>query len=127
MIMETEPVKIERQPFSPTEKIILLVYILQLVGFLLPLIWIVAVIINYVKKSDFQYTWLINHNLWQIRTFWYGLLWYLVGTILLLIVIGYAILFLNTVWMLYRIIKGLLNFYDRKDPYIQNLSFGGRS
>lgn len=114
-----------RVPFTANEKVILTVYILQLVGFLFPLLWIVGVIINYVKRSDLETTWLISHNRWQIRTFWFSLLWYVVGSILLLIVIGYAVLVLNSLWLLYRCIKGLIYLYDRKDVYYPNLSHTG--
>ena len=36
---------------------------------------IIAVILNYVKRSDVRGTWLESHFRWQIRTFWFGLLW----------------------------------------------------
>ena len=36
---------------------------------------IIAVILNYVKRGDVSGTWLESHFRWQIRTFWYGLLW----------------------------------------------------
>jgi len=36
---------------------------------------IVAVILNYVKRADTRGTWLESHFRWQIRTFWFGLLW----------------------------------------------------
>lgn len=36
---------------------------------------IIAVIINYVKRSDVQGTYLASHFTWQIRTFWYAFWW----------------------------------------------------
>ncbi len=58
----------------------MLVYALQAAGFLLPpVVWIVAVIINYVRKDDVAGTWLESHFRWQIRTFWFGLLWVVLG------------------------------------------------
>ena len=36
---------------------------------------IIAVILNYVKRSEVRGTWLQSHFRWQIRTFWFGLLW----------------------------------------------------
>ena len=36
---------------------------------------IIAVILNYVKRGDVRGTWLESHFRWQIRTFWFGLLW----------------------------------------------------
>ena len=34
---------------------------------------IIAVILNYVKRSDVRGTWLESHFRWQIRTFWHGI------------------------------------------------------
>ena len=36
---------------------------------------IIAVVLNYVKRGEARGTWLESHFRWQIRTFWYGLLW----------------------------------------------------
>ena len=36
---------------------------------------LIAVILNYVKRSEARGTWLESHFRWQIRTFWFGLLW----------------------------------------------------
>ena len=40
---------------------------------------IIAVILNYVKRSEVRGTWLDSHFSWQIRTFWFALLWVVVG------------------------------------------------
>jgi uncharacterized membrane protein len=42
---------------------------------------LIAVVLNYVKRSEVRGTWLESHFRWQIRTFWYGLLWVAQGTI----------------------------------------------
>ena len=70
------------------------------------LIAIIALIINYVKMPDVKGTWLESHFRWQIRTFWFGLLWAIIGAITVFIAIGWLILFLNYVWLMYRVIKG---------------------
>src|SRR4029453_13170052 len=49
---------------------------------------IIAVILNYVKRSDVRGTWLDSHFSWQIRTFWYSLLWLVVGLVLFVTVVG---------------------------------------
>src|SRR5436309_5523663 len=36
---------------------------------------IIAVILNYLYRGDAHGTWLEPHFRWQIRTFWWGLLW----------------------------------------------------
>src|SRR6185503_4639663 len=49
---------------------------------------IIAVIINYVKRSEVRGTWLDSHFSWQIRTFWFALLWLAIGGVLFATVIG---------------------------------------
>jgi uncharacterized membrane protein len=90
------------------------VYALQAAGFFVGLTWIVAVVINYVKRDDVRGTWLESHFSWQIRTFWWGLLWAVVGGILVLVVVGFAVLFADAVWIIYRIVKGWLNLSENK-------------
>jgi len=93
------------------------IYALQALSFITGLTFIAAVIINYVKKEDVQGTWLESHFQWQIRTFWYGLLWGILGIALFIFVIGYFILIANTVWLIYRIIKGWLRLSEGKGMY----------
>jgi uncharacterized membrane protein len=88
------------------------VYALQAASFLVGVTFLVALIINYVKRPDVAGTYLESHFTWQIRTFWYGLLWGLVGFVGLLLVIGYLILLANMVWVLYRVVKGWLKLYE---------------
>ena len=90
------------------------VYALQAVGFFVGLTWIVAVVLNYVKRDDVRGTWLESHFDWQIRTFWWGLLWAVVGAILTLVVVGIAVLFADAVWIIYRIVKGWLSLAENK-------------
>lgn len=71
---------------------------------------IIAVILNYVKRSDVRGTWLDSHFSWQIRTFWFALLWLAVGGILFITIVGIPfafVLWIGTgLWVLYRIIRG---------------------
>lgn len=94
-----------------------LVYILQAVGFFIGLTWIVAVIVNYVKLDDSRGTWVESHFRWQIRTFWFGLLWGVIGAISMFVVVGFAVLAANYVWLIYRVVKGWLYFNERKPMY----------
>ena len=93
----------------------MLVYALQAAGFLLPpVVWIVAVIINYVKREDVTGTWLESHFRWQIRTFWFGLLWAVLGAILFVLIVGWFILAADAIWIIYRIVKGWLNLSENR-------------
>jgi uncharacterized membrane protein len=92
----------------------MVVYALQAAGFFVGITWIVAIVMDYVKRDDARGTWLESHFGWQIRTFWWGLLWAVVGGILTLVVVGFAILFADAVWIIYRIVKGWLNLAEGK-------------
>jgi len=83
---------------------------------------IIAVIINYVKRGEAKGTWLESHFAWQIRTFWYALLWAaivaLVSGVLLYVIIGIgtwiAGMFVLAIWAIYRITRGWLALKDGK-------------
>jgi uncharacterized membrane protein len=93
------------------------VYALQAASFLFVITLLVGAIINYVKREDVKGTWLESHFRWQIRTFWFTLLWAVVGFFTSFILIGYVILFFNAIWLIYRIVKGWLNLHDQKALY----------
>jgi uncharacterized membrane protein len=92
-------------------------YGLYALFFLIGISAIVAIIINYVKLDDVRNTWLESHFRWQMRTFWFGLLWAVLGFILLIIFIGWIILMANVIWIIYRLVKGWLNLNDAKPMY----------
>lgn len=91
-----------------------IVYILYALSYFTGLTAIVGIIINYVKLDDVAGTWLESHFRWQISTFWFGLLWAVIGIATTFVLIGFAILFANFCWIIYRIVKGWLNLNDNK-------------
>ena len=91
------------------------VYALQAAGFFVGITWIIAVIVDYVKRDDARGSWLESHFTWQIRTFWWGLLWGVIGGVLLLVLVGYLVLVANAVWIIYRIVKGWLRLAERRE------------
>jgi uncharacterized membrane protein len=90
------------------------VYVLYALSYFAGITAIIGIIINYVKKDDVAGTWLESHFRWQIRTFWFGLLWAVIGAATFFLLIGIAILFANFCWIIYRIVKGWLNLNDNK-------------
>ena len=80
---------------------------------------IIAVIINYVKRSEVRATWLDSHFSWQLRTFWFALLWLAIGGVLFATVVGIPfafILWLGTgIWVLYRLIRGWLALGSQRE------------
>jgi uncharacterized membrane protein len=71
---------------------------------------IIAVIINYVKRGDTRGTFLDSHFGWQIRTFWYAVLWVLLMIALVVTLVGIPFAWLMGeivgIWVLYRIARG---------------------
>jgi len=92
----------------------LAVYILYALSYFSGITAIVGIIINYVKREDVAGTWLESHFRWQIRTFWFGLLWAAIGVVTMAVAVGFAVLFANFCWIIYRIVKGWLNLNDNR-------------
>ena len=101
-------------------RLTMIVYGLQAAGFFNGLTFIAAVMLNYIKREDVADTWIDSHFRWQIRTFWFGLLWSSFGIALFFIGIGAAILSVNALWIIYRIIKGWLRLSENKPMYVEN-------
>jgi uncharacterized membrane protein len=81
---------------------------------------IIAVIMNYARRSEVRGTWLESHFRWQIRTFWYSWLWIIVTSILaallLILLVGFVIAFVGFaligLWVIYRVARGWLALRD---------------
>jgi uncharacterized membrane protein len=87
---------------------------------------IVAVIMNYARRSDTRGTFLESHFRWQIRTFWFAVLWALViGAVtfpLWFVLIGIPMTFVGLailgIWIIYRVLRGWLALRDRRPMYV---------
>ena len=79
---------------------------------------IIAVILNYAKRSEVRGTWLDSHFGWQIRTFWFALLWLVVGAMVFFTFVGIpaaiVIWVLTGLWVLYRIVRGWMTLSSGK-------------
>jgi uncharacterized membrane protein len=84
---------------------------------------IIAIILNYVKRSEVRGTWLESHFRWQIRTFWFGLLWislciaFIVLTLGIGIIIAWLPMGIVGIWFVYRIARGWLALNDQRPMY----------
>ena len=89
---------------------------------LLTFIGVIGVIVAYVKRGDSRGTWVESHMTWLIRTFWWSTVWALIGWVLLvllaIVLIGFAlgplIWAVTAIWVLYRVIKGVMYFKDQR-------------
>lgn len=114
-------------------------YLLYIVSyFTAGLLWIVPIIMNYAKRHEANNTWLATHFDWQIKTFWYGVVWFAIGVIIILFALGglgvsvmadsghlalgsilltglgLLIIAFTFIWHLYRIIRGWIALTDSR-------------
>ena len=82
---------------------------------------IIAVVINYLKRGEARDTFLASHFRWQIRTFWFALLWCLIAGFFFATFIGIPLAMVVFIaagaWVIYRIARGWLALRDRKPMY----------
>mgnify|MGYP000707234121 FL=1 len=87
-------------------------------GFVFGLPSLIAVFINYLKRSDVNGTWLESHFSWQIRTFWFTFLWLVVYGLLIITIIGIPIAWIMIallgLWVGYRVIRGWVALADSR-------------
>jgi uncharacterized membrane protein len=87
-------------------------------GFVFGLPSLIAVFLNYLKRSDVNGTWLESHFRWQIRTFWFTLLWLVVYGLLIITIIGIPIAWILIailgLWVGYRVIRGWVALADAR-------------
>lgn len=93
----------------------MVVYGLQALSVFVGFTAVVGVIVNYVKREDAAGTVYESHFDWQIRTFWWGLAWTVIGFVLLFAFgLGLLVWFVAGIWALYRVIKGFLKLNDNQ-------------
>ena len=100
------------------------------------LLWIVPIFMNYAKRREADGTWLATHFDWQIKTFWYSIVWFVVGVgiitfalgsfgvsmmadsgniavgSVLLASLGFIVMGVTFIWHLYRIVRGWIALAD---------------
>lgn len=85
---------------------------------LLTFVGIIGVIVAYVKRSDSRGTWVESHMTSLIRMFWWSTLWAVLGWVLFVTIIGipFALVLwaVVAIWVLYRVIKGVVYFKDQR-------------
>jgi len=116
-----------------------LTYFLYVVSyFTAGLLWIVPIVMNYLKRGEAQGTWLATHFDWQIKTFWYSIVFFLIGSAIVifslgglgvsiftesghvaagsfgLLALGFGILGITVLWHLYRIVRGWIALVDKR-------------
>ncbi len=82
---------------------------------------LISALVAYLNRSQCHDAMLWGHYTWIIRTFWWSLFWLVLGSALvftvLLAIIGYPILGLSWIWLIYRIVRGWLALSQDVSPY----------
>jgi len=92
-----------------------IVYYLYLASCVFGITAFIGVVMAYMNRDDADQPWMYSHYQFQIRTFWLGLLYSVISTILVFAVIGYLLFFVLLVWFVVRCIKGL-KALERRQP-----------
>lgn len=82
-------------------------------GYFTGLTWIIAVVLCYVWKGEPHEPWEETHYVYHIRTFWGALIGTVIGFILMIVLVGFLILFAVSIWTLVRVIVSLINAQKR--------------
>ena len=91
-----------------------LIYALYALSVIFGVTAIIGVVLAYMERENAP-NWLATHYRFQIRTFWLLLLFFLVGTILTLVLVGFLVLAATAVWLIVRCVKGWRHL-DRDEP-----------
>lgn len=83
-----------------------LVYILYLAGFVIGISSLIGLVMAYINRGKSE-AWVDTHYTFLIRTFWIGLLYGLISCLLMLVAIGFLLVFVTVVWVIARCIVGL--------------------
>lgn len=100
---------------SSLQRLATIVYALQAASLFTGTLTLFAgAIINYVRQDDVKGDLVESHFRWQIRTFWYSLLWMVIGGITTIFLVGWAILLAASLWLIYRIVRGWLCLSEKR-------------
>ena len=108
-----QPTAPANTPFSDERQMAMIVYIAYLASLAFPPLAIVGLVLAYVNR-DAAPDWLKSHYTFQIRTFWIGLLFWVVSIVLCVILIGFLLIFATLAWLIVRCALGLDRLLKRE-------------
>ena len=92
----------------------IIVWALYLAGLVVGITVLVGLIMAYVKRGELAGTPFESHMTYAIRTFWIGLLGGIIGMVLMIVLIGFLVLFAVGIWVIYRSVRGLILAIDSR-------------
>lgn len=92
--------------FAPGKNNVILVYILYLASLLSGITVLIGLIVAYMNRGRSD-PWIDSHYTWAIRTFWIGLLYTAISTVLVFVLIGLVLYLIVGIWLVVRVVIGL--------------------
>ena len=108
-INQTPPPQTPRQTdrwLEPGKTNVQVVYFLYIAGMFIGISALVGIVIAYINRGKAG-GWVETHYTWQIRTFWIGLLYSFVSVLLMIVGIGFVLMFAVAIWVIVRCVLGL--------------------
>ncbi|GEN28360.1 membrane protein [Halovibrio variabilis] len=99
----------------PDTTMAMVIYALYLASFILGFTSLIGVVIAYVYKGKGP-EWLDEHYRYQIRTFWMGLAYGILFSLLTFVLIGFPLLLALAVWLIIRCVKGFKGLQEKRAP-----------
>jgi uncharacterized membrane protein len=84
-----------------------LIYVLYLLSVLVGITVLIGLVMAYLNRGEAEGTWAESHYTYQIRTFWIGLLYSVISTVLVVIGIGFLLYIAVAIWAIVRCVRGL--------------------
>jgi len=85
-----------------------LVYLLYLASALIGVTVLIGLVVAYINRPQVSGSWAETHYTYQIRTFWIGLLYSAISSLLIIVGIGILLIVVVAIWAIVRCIKGLM-------------------
>ena len=85
-----------------------IVALLYLASFVTGFTALVGVVLAYVWKGEAHPAWEASHYRYHIRTFWIGMLGWVISAVLMMVIIGFFMALAVAVWMVVRTVKAML-------------------
>lgn len=92
---------------------VLVTYVLHLVGAIAGVTSIIGLVFNYLQRGKVDLE-TATHHRWMIRSFWWAIVWIVVGFVTSWIVIGWFVLGGAWLWYVYRHVKGLIGWANEE-------------
>lgn len=93
---------------SSARTVTLIAYVLHLAGAIAGVPSLIGLVVNYFERSKFGGR-IDSHHRWMIRSFWWALVWIIVGCLTTFLLVGWLILGLTWLWYVYRHVRGLIS------------------